>query len=82
MNTHKPDPSKLISLDGIEPLPVPSASEGKLNRVDEMYIIVKAVEPPPIACVCNPETNTTCMLHFNLDGFILAEALKEKEDNE
>jgi hypothetical protein len=59
----------------------PKASEGKLNTVHEMYTIMKPTPPSEkVACVCNPDTGATCLLHFNLDGFILGEALKEEKE--
>jgi hypothetical protein len=80
MNTHKPDPSQPINTNNLEPA-MPNASQGKLNRTNEMYTIMKPIaQAEKVACVCNPETGTTCMLHFNLDGFILAEALKENKE--
>ena len=79
MNTHKPDPSIPISTANLDR--TPSASEGKLNHVHEMYIMMTPIEPTnTTTCVCDSATGTTCMLHFNLDGFILAEALNPNQE--
>lgn len=29
-------------------------------------------------CACNPEKNIKCMLHFDLDGYVIQQALNEK----
>lgn len=33
-----------------------------------------------MACACDPETGTSCLFHFDLDGYILGQALAAEPD--
>lgn len=35
-----------------------------------------------MSCVCNPEKNITCMLHFDMDSYIIRQALIEPEEDD